>query len=605
MHQLTSLVKVLPLLYRLGSEAVYVYLPEDGAGAACENNALELFNKGGTFIYLRYPIEEHQNLLLTYVKRLPDRPSLLFLNNNSDYVRHWNMKGLYLRDGKIRQVGILDIYGFRIVISGGSEVEAVQEGIYLKDIRFGKNEMEECREAFFSWDGHFKFMVHAGRIFWQEAQIRYELNVYDAVTQRYLSKVCNTGEPQWDGINVERKAPAAIDLWAQGTLFWDISKETDFIFPDGTVLYITGFPEIRMETLAFRFAKGSEEYFLAAFGKGVFLNDADVGMGIKGIFHIRQGDRVEITIEPEGCLEERWGCAEISMLKIQAPFASAGVEAEVNTSVPIIPKQGIKGRREAELFLNRRLRENVRPAGHKNVWFNKERFEMCICEREVLWVNLYGADKEIPGIALCRPECGLADAFMAEEFFVVLDAGDRNLFSIPYTINEANLLNAAKMGYPKEECSRLKYYCSNGQIFLSEASFRFAIEKAGCVYKESLKRACHHFRITSGGRSFSFSPDSWEEKGIVMAVKKGRSVSIAELADDMDMWSFLPGDKTADKQLLDVICAKVHGTEWESVFTEKAWEGSIIINRKAGQDDRIEFLILPAGEGREILTGII
>lgn len=605
MQQLTLLVKVLPSLYRLGSEAVYVYLPEDGTGAVCESNALDLFNNGGTFIYLRYPIEEHQNLLLTYVKRLSDRPSLLFLDNDSDYVRHWNMKGWYLRDGKMRQVGILDIYGFRIIISGGSEVEAVQEGIYLKDIRFGKNEMEECRDALFSWDGHFKFMVHAGRILWQEAQIRYELSEYDVVTQRYLSKVCNTGEPQWNGINVERKAFATNDLWAQGTLFWDISKETDFVFPGGTVLYITGFPEIRMETLAFRFTKGSEEYFLAAFGKGVFLNDADVGMGIKGVFHIRQGDRVEMLIEPEGCLEERQGCAEVSMLKIQAPFAAAGIEAEVNTSVPILPKQGIKGRREAELFLNRRLRENVKAACHKNVWFNKEKFEICICKSEILWVNLYGQDKEIPGIALCSPECGLAGALMADEFFVVLDAGDRNLFSIPYTINESNLLNAARMGYPEEECSRLKNYCSIGQMFLSEASFRFAIEKAGCVYKESLKQACHHFQLTSGERSFSFSPDSWEERGIVLAVKKGGTLSIAELTDDMDMWSFLPENKTMDKQLLDEICVKVHGTEWEAVFTEPEWEGSIIINREAGQDDRIEFLILPAGEGREILTGII
>lgn len=598
MQQMTLFVRILPSLYRLGSEAVYAYLPEGGADSVWKSNAVEIeaidiFNHGGTFIYLRYPIEEHQNLLIPFVEMQSNFCSIMFLDNDGDYLRHWKMRGWNLREHKMQRIGVLDIYGFRIVISGGSEVEAGQEGIYFKNVRFGKNEMEECKEAFFSWNGHFRFMVYAGKIFWQEAQIRYELDGYDALTQRYLSIVCNTGEPQWTGKD---------EIWAQADIFWDISKETAFVFPDDTVIHIMGFPAIRMGTLAFRFAKGTEEYYLAAFGRGDFLDSGDVVMGAKGVFRVKQGDGVEILIVPEGYLGKSGLCAEVSMLKIHAPFVAAGVEMEVDISVPLLPEKGGVGRREAELLLNKKMQEGSRLAYHKDIFFNKDKFEMCICGQEVLWINLYGIEKKIPGIALCHLRRGLAKALMADEFFIVLDAKNRDLFTIPYTIDEAHLLSAAQMGYPEEECDRLKYYYPKGQIFLSETSFRRGIENVGCRYEDSVKEACHHFQLTSGGQRFSFLPEIWEKRGSVLLIKKGRTSPITELADDMDMWSFLPGEKETAKKLIKEVCVKSQKTIWESVFAEAEWEGSIVISR---EEERIEFLILQIGAGKEVLVGII
>lgn len=595
MQQVTMFVKILPSLYRLEGEAVYAYLPGEVEKAGTQMNAEDILHNGGMFVYLRHPIEEHKELLQAFVEKLRTRPTLLFLENDGDYTEHWKMWGLYLQGNRMRQTGILFLYGFRILIAGGCETEVNSEGLRFTDANFGRKKPETCREMNFSWDGRFQFLVHAGESFLREAQIRYEMHGYDDFTQRNLSVVCPVGTPQWDASGTEEDA-----LWAQADIFWDIAKEAIFTFPPDTALELTGFPPVRMETLAFRFATGTEEYYLAPYGKGIFSEGADVKIGDKGICRIRRGDRMQLSVMPEGYLGKQKLFAEVSMLNIYTPLFAAGVEMEVNTSVPLLPEEEVTGKRAVEQFLNDKLQRGSRLAYHKDICLSGDKFEMCVFGRELFWFNLFGKERNIPGIALCHVTPELAQAMVADAFFVVLDGQDKELFDVPYTIDEERLMSAAKAGYPEEECGRLMNYYPKGRIFLGENSFRRAIENADCVYAESIRQACHHFQVSAGEQHFSFFPEDWTDKETVFVVKRGTESSVAELSGDVGAWSFRPGQPGIAQKLLREVSDKAQGTAWENAFLKPEWEGSIVISGNGESDGTVRLLILQAGKSTVI-----
>lgn len=591
MQQVETFVRILPSLYRLGREAVYACLPEGEGRPAQEMDALEIYRQGGTFLYLRYPIEPHQGMLVSLAESFLKRPAFLFVNNEGDYARHWEMQGWYISNDRMLQAGIVTVYGFRIFVPWDCKVKAEAEGISFERVRFGKKELEECEDGFFSWDGEFRFLIHAREHFWQEAQIRYELDGYDSLTKRRLSVLCRTKEPRWgaeryDEENVMPDAPI------KAAVCWNIQKETRFMVPSHMDIGITGFPPVRMETLSFRFAKGTEEYFLAPFGEGVFLTDGDVPVGEKGFFKIRRGDRMEMVIAAEGYLGRRLLCAEVSMLKIHAPFYAAGTELEVCTSLPVVPPREERAGEEVERFRLRKMQEGCRLAYHRDVSFNAEKFEMCVCGRDILWFNLCGTERKMPGIALCGTGTALSQAIVSDEFFVVLDHRDSGLFTIPYTIDEAGLARAEQTGYPSEECARLARFYPKGQIFLSEQSFRQGIDRAACSYQAQLQDACHHFRINQSGRDFSFAPKTWEAQAISLVVKKGKSFSVTELAQDSKRWNLWSKEKEGTQQILIQICAEAQESPWEPVFTGREWEGSIVIYGKAQSGEQSKFLVL-------------
>lgn len=593
MQQIGTFIRILPSLYRLGQEAVYACLPEREESPAQEMAALEIYGQGGTFLYLRYPNELHQRMLVSLVESLLKRPAFLFVNNEGDYARHWKMQGWYISGDRMMQAGIVTVYGFRVFVPRDCRVKAEAEGISFEQVRFGKKELEECEEGFFSWNGEFRFLIHEREHFRQEAQIRYELDGYDSFTRRQLSVLCRTKEPRWgaeryEEENVRLNAPTSI----KAAVCWNIQKETLFIAPHNMDISITDFPPIRMETLFFRFAKGTEEYFLAPFGKGVFLTDGNVPVGQKGFFKICQGDRMEMMIELEGYLGRRGLRAEVSMLKIHAPFYAAGTELETFTSFPVLPPKEDRARGEVERFQRRKMQEGCRLAYHRDVSFNMEEFEMCVCGRDILWFNLYGTERKLPGIALCKTGTALSRAIVSDEFFVVLDHRDSGLFTIPYTINEASLARAGQMGYSSEECGRLARFYPKGQIFLSEHSFRQGIDRAACSYQTQIQDACHHFRINQSGRDFTFAPKTWEAQEIFLVVKKGKSFSVTELAKDIKRWSLWCEEKESTQQILIQICEEAQETPWEPVFASKEWEGSIVIYGKAQSGEQRKFLVL-------------
>lgn len=599
MQQVIMFIKILPSLYRMEGEAVYAYLPEESKNADMQMNAEDIFQDGGTFVYLRYSIEEHKELLATFVGKLQTRPTLLFLENDGDYTGHWKMWELYLQGNRMRQTGILFLYGFRLLFAGGCGVEVNREGIRFMDVYFGKKEPEACLEMNFSWDGRFRFLVHAGEFFLRDAQIRYELDGYDDFTQRYLFVVCRTETPRWDITKTEDGV-----LWAKADIFWDIGKETAFTFPTDTVIDLLGFPMVRMETLAFRFAAGTEEYYLAPYGKGVFLEDADVKMGDKGICRIRGGDRMQLSVMPEGYLGKQGLCAEVSMLNIYTPLFAAGVELEITTSVPVLPAKDVMGERAVERFLSEKLQRGSRLAYRKDICMSGDKFELCVCGREILWFNLFGKERNVPEIALCHVRLELAQAMTADAFFAVLDGRDTELFDVPYTIDKEHIISAAKAGYPEEECRRLMDYYSKGRIFLGESSFRQAVENADCAYAEAIRRTCHHFQVCDGEEHFSFLPEDWTDKETVFVIKKGTESSVTELTCDVDTWSFRPGQTGIAQKLLKKVSDKAQGAAWEDAFLNPGWEGSIVINRNREPDGTIRLLILQAGESTVICGAI-
>ncbi len=579
MQKIGRFVRISPSLYRLEGEAVYACLRKGEELPAQETEALEIYKRGGTFLYLRRPIEVRQDRLIALAESFLHRPALLFVDNQGDHARHWNMQGWYINGDRMAQAGIVTICGFRIFVPTDCKVRADAGGLSFARMRFGKTEPEECEDGFFSWDGAFRFLFCVGEAFRQEAQIRYEWGGYDAFTKRRLSVRCRTKEPHWATESDKKHVASAAKIKAE--VCWDVQKETRLACSGETEIGITGFPPVKMETLSFRFIRGKEEYFLAPFGEGVFLTDGDATVEQKGVFHIRHGDRLELRIE-----------AGAAMLKIHAPFYASGTELEVCTSLPVLPPKETRTREKMERFRRRRLQEGCRMAYHKDAHFTAQAFEMCVCGRDILWFNLYGKERKIPGIALCRIDKALAQAVVSEECFIVLDHRDSELFSIPYTIDKASLKRAGQMGYPMEECDRLARFYPNGQIFLSEVSFWQGIDRAACGYQTQIRDACHHFRIEQSGREFTFEPTTWEAQAIFLAVKKGKRFSVTEWANDAKRWDLWSEGKEEAQQRLLRICEEAHGSPWEAAFTRKEWEGGIVIFGNDRSDEQRKFLVL-------------
>lgn len=433
-----------------------------------------------------------------------------------------------------------------------------------------------------SWNGEIRFLFWAGKAFGQEAKIRYEMEVYDSLTRRNHIVVCSTGEPRWDAI------------WACANVCWEIDKETTFTFPQNTQLFITNFPAMEMETCIFRFARGTKEYYPTISGSGRFLENADTAVGSKGFFRISKGDEMELVIEPEGYLGDRRQCAEVSALKVYAPFYAAEIEMEVECVVLVFPVANDRIRQLVSKLLDRKLQKIGRPVYHRNIWCSNGTFETCFCGQDMIWYNLHRMEKMFPEIALCHMRQELAHVVMADEFFMILDDRARELFTVPYTIDRKRLNQAERMGYPKEQCDRLIQYYQEGQTFLSEDSFRRGVEQAQCSYTEQIRAACHHYRISVEGREVIFSPDVWEEEGIVLAVKKGKRYSVWELVEDAEAWSFPSEGKEAAQALLKKSCGAVQKAAWESVVRDPEWEGSMIACAGTKQDSEGWLLALQA-----------
>lgn len=599
MQQVNVFVRVLPSLYRLGAEAVYAYLPGEEVYEDVYENAEDILHSGGTFIYLRHCVEEHAELLVPLVERFGLRPTILFLDNTGDYARHWKVWSLRLKDRKLQQTGILYLYGFRIVIAEGSDATADSEGIRFADVSFGRDRTEPCRDTLFAWDGQLRFRVHAGEVFMREAQIRYELDGYDRLTERYLPVVCRTDSPRWD---TSKQGDDAI--WAQANLGWESGQTETFTFPPDTVVSIAELPPVCMENLSFRFAQGTEEYYLAPYGNGSFLADADVKMGDIGRCRIRRNTRMVISVVEEGYLGDSGLSAEVSMLQIYAPLFAAGIELETNAPVPILPIDNDMGEQAVERLRNEKLRSGSRPAYHSNICLNTDRFQMCISEREVLWLNLHGQERDIPGIALCHVRGELAQAVTADSFFVVLDGQNQGLFDVPYTISADRLARAVQAGYPEEECGRLLKFYPSDRILLSERMFSQAVENAQCTCTEELKQACHHFQVSVGGENYSFLPEEWVVNGTILVVKKGTASSVAEWIDDVGAWSFRPEQTQTVKSFLKEVGEKAQGTAWEEAFREAVWEGSMVISVSKESGGQTRLLILQAGKNTAILGSI-
>ncbi len=542
-----NFTRIFPSLYRLGDEAAYVYLPDGKEESA---DALALWKQGGAFVYLRHNTKEAADLLCRFMGRLIRYPQILFLENDGPMIRHWNMFGWQIDNGRMAQPGILSLHGFEIVMAANLAVQATAEGLSMKCVRLGGGWRAESREAVFSWDGQLKFQIDA--------------------------------EPgKWgDGAGV----------WADVSLFWNQERRSAITYPAGTKVRIMNFQPINMASLRYYFVKGAEGWRLMPFGTGYFEGNGNGRMGRKGIFKIGQGDRAELLIEhgePSGAGQ---ACTGESAMKIHAPFYGAGIELEITSSLPILQGRGAAGEREAEQLSYQRIRESGTFVRHSGIRLYSGGFQACMYEDELLWFRLFGSG-DVPGVAICRPEKALAMTFASDEFFAVLDAGNTGAFAIPYTIDGSRLLEAEQEGYPARECACLKSRFPQGQTFLSELSFQKAIEDAKCSDTDILRQACHHFRVRAGQREFFFSPDSWKEKGIVLAIKRGRTFSLEELISDAGSWNFLPEDREAAAAALEEAGEKLQRTEWESVFTSADWEGALVL-----KIEESGFLILPAGE---------
>lgn len=615
MPGLNKFVKILPSLYRMGTESVYAFVPDGEKKTADEMEATEVYRQGGTFIYLRYPVETFYEQLLSVMEQMHDRATTLFVDNEGEYIQNWKKWDWFIGDGKLRTGRILSIYGYDILVPQNTTTEIDEEGIHFQCLRFGKRTTEECREAVLSWNGQIRFLFRVGKSFEQEAKIRYEMEVYDSNTRRNYITVCTTGEPRWEAGNraghtesgrpeTEVGSAYCDEIWACANVCWEIDRETTFVFPKNTRLFISNYPPMEMKTCIFRFARGSKEYYPAISGSGRFLESADVTVGSKGFFRISKGDEMELVIAPEGYLGDRKRCAEVSALKVYAPFYAAEVEMEVECAVPVFPAANGRIRESVSKLLDRKLQKIGRPVYHRNIWCSNGTFETCISGQDIVWYNLHRAEKMFPEIALCHMKQELAHVVMADEFFMILDDGAKELFAVPYTIDRKRLDRAEGMGYPKDKCDRLMQYYPEGRTFLSEDSFRRGIEQAQCPYTEQIRAACHHYRISVEGREVVFSPDIWNEEGIILAAKKGKRYSVWELIEDAEAWSFPSEGKEAAQALLKKSCKAVQKPAWESVVRDPEWEGSIAAGAGIKQDGQGWLLALQATNGTVIFESI-
>lgn len=630
MQRVSTFSRIAPKLYQLGKEPAYVYLPEKagkpagkeaeagGTETETEMGGVELYRRGGLFIYLRYPVERFDEPLLSLAAKYHGRATTLFLDNGSAYLQNWKGWNWSLQDVGIKNSRILTLYEYDLLVPREILVEVDEEGIHFQRLLFGREKTEACREAVLFWNGEIRFVCRAGKAFMKETHIRYVLECSDDSARRHGVVICDTGEPRLeariagtqegylpaDGQMGTADGEGGADSWVQANLCWNINKETTFDFDKNTILHFFGYPAIEMETCSCRFARGITQYYLAISGEGHFLDSADVSVGSKGCFRISRGDRVEVAILPEGYLGEEKKCADVSVLKIQSPFYASGIEMEGGFAVPVFPSGNDHTSQCTKRKLEKKVQKTGAPAYHRNVWFSSGCFETCIRKREILWYNLYGTERGFPGIALCYPGEELAQALMMEESFVALDYRARQFFAIPYTIDSEALSRAVQMGYPQEKRELLMKYYPKGQVFLGEESFKRGILQADCPYTEELGRACHHYRVSVEGQALEFAPESWERQRILLAVKQGRTHSLQELVEEAGTWSFPSEDKEAAQRLLQKICGKAQETVRESVVRNPAWEGSLVVCAGTEQERSSWLLALEAKTGAAVLYRI-
>lgn len=590
MQQLNTFTKISELLYQLGTEPVYVYLPEKCQGTGDEAEALDLYRRGAVFVYLQYPVDSFTKELGSLAETVYGRTTTLFVDNQGEYTQNWKTWSWFAGDVKYGQSRLLSLYGFDVLIPRNAPITVDEEGIHIPVVRFGKKRTEKCREAVLSWNGRFRCILQAGDAFREEVQIRYMGEIYGNRGRKARRFVFPTGEPRWE--------PAEIEV--EVNLCWTGEEKAAFIFPEHTHLSFLAYPLVKMETCMLRLTRGIGEYYPVMFGKGSFLDGADVAVGSKGFFRIKKGDKVEVLIVPEGYIGEGDLSVEVSALRVHAPFYASGTELELNHAVPVFPRGGDELGNFVRKRLDRKLQEIGVPVYHKDISFGRGVFDCCALEQNILWYSLYADEETFPGISLCYVEQQLAHVLLSAEYFAVLDHHAADIFTIPYTINAQRLQYAEKMGYPEERCERLAKFYPAGQTFLEESTFRQAVGQAGCPYTEEIRAACHHYRVSVNGREITFPPEEWREQGIFLVIKKGRSYSVSELAEDAETWGFPSEDIEAEQTLLKKICEEKRATAWGPVVGNPEWEGSIIVCAGKKQDGWNWLLALQAKTGEVV-----
>lgn len=627
MQRMSMFDRIGPSLYQMGEEPAYVYLPDveekpiDRAAMAGDRDVRqemsgeELCRQGGLFVYLRYPVERFDERMLSIAAKYHGSATTLFLDNDSGYLQNWEVWRWSLQDAGLKNSRILSLCGYHLLVPRRTSVEVDEEGIHFQKLLFGREETEECREGVLSWDGRIRFVCRAGEAFMRETHIRYVLDDYDDFMHRNRVVLCDTGEPRLEAgagaayLTAGRQmgapdAECSADFQVQADICWDINRETTFDFPANILLALSGYPTVEMETCSCRLARGIMQYYLAICGKGHFLEEGDVSVGWKGFFRIRRGDRVEVVIRPEGYLGEGKGCADVSMLDIQAPFYAAGIEMGGDLQVPVFPAKNDRISQTAKKKLGKRVQKIGTPVYHRNVWFSDGCCEACIWKQDILWYNLYGTKRGVPGIALCHPGGELAQALTMEESFVVLDHRARRFLTIPYTVDKETLARAVQMGYPREKRELLMKHYPRGQVFLGEESFRRGIRQADCPYTEQIGRACQHYRVFVEGQEVEFAPELWEEQRILLAVKQGRAHSLQDLIEDVEAWNFPSENRETAQRFLLKICAKAQETVQESVVRNPGWEGSFIVSAGTGTGETPWLLALEAKTGAAVFEKI-
>lgn len=574
MQQLNTFTKISESLYQLGTEPVYVYLPEECQGTGDEAEALDLYRRGAVFVYLRYAVDVFTKELGSLAEAVYGRATTLFVDNQGEYTQNWKTWNWFAGGVKYGQSRLLSLHGYDVLIPQNASLEADEEGIHIPVARFGKKRTEKCREAVLAWNGRFRCILLAGDIFREEAQIRYVGETYGNRGRKVRRFVYPTGEPRWE--------PAEIEV--EVNLCWTGQEKSSFIFPEHTRLSFATYPPVEMETCMLRFTRGIEEYYPVMSGTGSFVDSADVAVGSKGFFRIAKGDKVEVLIVPKGYIGAEELSVEVSALRVHAPFYASGMELELDHAVPVFPGEGSELGNFVRKRLDRKLREIGVPVYHKDIWFGRGMFACCFLDRNILWYSLYAAEETFPGISLCHVERKLAHVLLSDEYFLALDHHATDVFTIPYTIDPERIRYAAKIGYPEDRCERLAKCYPAGQTFLEESTFRQAVAQAGCPYTEEIRAACHHYRVSVNDREISFPPEEWREQGIFLVIKKGRSYSVSELAEDAETWSFPSEDIEAEQTLLKKICEEKRATAWEPVVGNPEWEGSIVVCTGKKQD---------------------
>lgn len=587
MQELVYFSLVAPKLYRYKQESAYVYLPGCREEKVRAEKALD---QGGTFLYLRNNSEHLEKLILFLIERTAGRPQLLFLDNMGENSLHWDLSGWSFCHNKMIKSGFLKWNGYRLAALQNSGIFVGQKGIAFKSLSFGAEGIMVRGKALFSWEGFFQFQIDVKTLFSLGTGIRYETDGYDDVTKRRISVLTEVNGPV---------LCSDTDLaGADGQLYWDRGKSSSFSLPGGVRFTIPGFPQIETGAGTFHFVAGNRPLSLNAVGDSFFCSRGKAAAGNRGFFQINEGDRIEFSVETAGALDSWKNRADLSLIRVHAPLTAAGVELSCKSFIPVLPPLGTSARRPAELLLKERMEDSDnRLAYTRDVKKYAKAFETCLFRQEMVWFNIFGDSAEgSPGIALCHLLPRLSLALASEEFFAVFDAGNSDgQFTVPYTLDNPRLKRAVMSGYPPESAEKLKKCYPAGRVFLSRQTFTEGVLAAGAECTDALVQKCHHFQIEIKGISFNFLPESWEANGVLLAVKRGQSYSLSELAEEPNAWSLPPDDIGKARTALRSAREKAQGTIAEPVFCDTQWQGSVILNAEMDSGGLAALLVLPAG----------